>query len=154
MTYSYYVSGFINTQERNFMISAMNIFNYDSSLSTIAILDTIIDRSTRLLAEFNSINWSMNNGGLVGGFISISKSSAEYWRAFLIQTSNPSSPNGFWKWALKVIRGATAPQLDAAGYLYGWGKAWAIDELDQPKQRIWAGVEMAASTSGIGAILK
>jgi hypothetical protein len=99
--------------------------------------DYLIDGLDDLIARYNSHSFDNGAGSLAGGALLIARSSAGFWRDY--STSVNPAP------AMVVV------QADAAGYIYGWTKAWLFDELPTPSQRIKAGLSMAMDVS-TGAI--
>lgn len=135
-----------NSMEIQILENALGIFDVDTTWSESIALDSIASRSERLLQIYNQHTWPPGEGHLAGGFLNIAKSSAEYWRQHYGNTDPQKLPNFIRRWGW--------PQFDAAGYLVGWTKAWAWDELDTQKKRIGAGLSNAADWSGISSLFK
>jgi len=138
----------LNRNEASLLLRANSIFDLDSRLSETEAFDLIIARANAMLKEYYSFRWGYGEGNAVGGFLNIAKSSAEYWKSKYL--SAPAVFNGRIPW----YKAWGIPQFDAAGYLYGWGKAWAWDELNTPGKRIKAGLTKAADWSGIAGWFK
>jgi hypothetical protein len=135
-----------NSTEIQILENALDIFDVDSTWSESVALDSIASRAERLLQTYNQHAWLPGEGHLAGGFLNIAKSSAEYWKQHYANTDPQKLPNFIRRWGW--------PQFDAAGYLVGWTKAWAWDELDTQKKRIGAGLSNAADWSGISSLFK
>lgn len=139
----------VSSIEANLLQRAEKIFNnIDPAWSELDGYNYIIAQTTNLLNEYNSYTWVSGNGYAAGGYINILKSSAEFWREqYLNGYFNQISGrvNGFWKsWGII--------QFDAAGYIFGWGKAWLWDEKPTASERIKEGISTAGSWSGLSSL--
>lgn len=141
--------------EINMINEARNyIDNYNfEGMTNTEVYNHIISKADSLLISFNSIDWdtvsssSYMKGEAIGGYLAIMKNSAEYWKTQTPSTSNVDKPAGF-------------VQVDATGYLIGWGKATALElwdnghlDINNSNHRIGAGVVGASFASG-GKALK
>lgn len=94
---------------------------------------------------YENTTWGENQGELISGYLYIMKGSLEYWNGEI----NQGGDNNKQTFALV--------QVDAAGYLYGWFKAWAIDKLQNENDRIKAGLNTGLQFSfvrGLGYVIK
>lgn len=141
--------------EINMINEARNyIDNYNfEGMTNTEVYNHIISKADSLLISFNSIDWdtvsssSYMKGEAIGGYLAIMKNSAEYWKTQTPSTSNVDKPAGF-------------VQVDATGYLIGWGKATVLElwdnghlDINNSNHRIGAGVVGASFASG-GKALK
>lgn len=86
----------------------------------------------------------LGDNELIIGALNVGISSAEYWQDF-----SAVGPNGD-----PVLYDANIVAMDAGGYIVGWAKAWLIDQLQTPKERIKAGLGFGAASSGMGLFKK
>jgi hypothetical protein len=158
------------TNEKNLLLSALNIYHFNTTGMTYdQIFDTVIARANAIQVQYNGIQWAANTGGCIGGYLQIVINSAIYWQyvsdygvippvgtggggnsiAHLTQESTipylVQPP--FW---LKLFRVATI-QIDAGGYLWGWGKSYFGGEPSENK-RISTGLSSALEASSMGLI--
>ncbi len=141
----------VNSEEAGLLIRAKSIFDINSQVSDEVALDTICSRTDRLLEIYNSINWGLENGHAVGGFLHIAKKSAEFWKN---NEWNPPYESYITFKLPPWIRRWGVAQFDAAGYLKGWGKAWLWDEEESASKRIKAGISTAVDWSGFSGLIK
>jgi hypothetical protein len=98
--------------------------------------------SQKINTEINNFNnelWALDEGSFIEGFLSITQASTEFWKN--IQFYDPASP--------PLVPHEPYVQVDAAGYLYGWFKSWAIDEEPLARVRIKNGLLTAAEWSTV-----
>ena len=133
-----YTSSHITNHELAYINRIDTIFNASNALyagSTITRDSTfgyIIARLNAVISTFNSDTWNTgSDGDAAAGALYIALYSAQYWRTVTTYTDPPSS----------ILR------VDAAGYLFGWGRAWLVDQLDSPEARIHAGFTSATDWS-------
>lgn len=99
------------------------------------------------IAIYEDSNWGINDGEVAGGYLYILNKSLEYW-----QNEDISGGHGN-----DIMQPLVLAQVDAAGYLFGWTKAWLWDELPTPNERIKAGLGTAMQFSfvrGLGWVIK
>lgn len=80
----------------------------------------------------------------IQGFMSICQGSLEFWSS--LPTMHPNEP--------RLDPELPWIQVDAAGYLYGWFKSWAIDEETKRRVRIKNGLLVAAEWSTLRYFLR
>ncbi len=88
---------------------------------------SIINALELIKVNYNNIDWEVGEGELAGGVLNIALGSSYYWQ----DNDIGGSPS------LEIII-----QVDAAGYLWGWGSALA-DGVGNPNDRIGQGIHTA-----------
>lgn len=131
----------VSSTEMQFITQLDTILNDASALSSSitrdSVLGYIIMRLNSVITTYNNQTWSSgDDGNAAAGVLYIARASAGYWR----NDNTNSDPAAF------------LVQVDAAGYLFGWAKAWLYDQLDTPEARIHAGFGMACIASGMRTI--
>lgn len=109
-------------------------------MSNAEIAASIHDDALSLYASYKDTLWNDNEGELVGGLLSITIGSSDFWRTNY-------KPGGYFGGPLGL---PNLIQLDAGGYLWGWGKRWIHDANSTASDRINAGLEEAAEVSSLG----
>lgn len=144
--------GFLTNQETQILNQAFAIFdNIDPNQPEEAIVSQINNSIDAIIAQKNSMYWQPGTGYLISGYLSVLKSSFEFWGSNLsegVSSTNSLSKEGFWEGVGLWARRLNLAQVDAAGYIYGWGKA-VIEGGNTERQRIAAGGDNALDWSGI-----
>lgn len=144
--------GFLTNQETQILNQAFAIFdNIDPNQPEEAIVSQINNSIDAIIAQKNSMYWQPGTGYLISGYLSVLKSSFEFWGSNLsegVSSANSLSKEGFWEGVGLWARRLNLAQVDAAGYIYGWGKA-VIEGGNTERQRIAAGGDNALDWSGI-----
>jgi hypothetical protein len=149
-----------SANERSLLLNALNIYHFNAAgMSNHQIFETILARATPLLSQYNQTYWPDNTGDCVGGYLQIVVNSANYWK-YVSDYGVPPPGDGTGTVAVNSLqtvqpdlnpiigffKALSWPQLDAGGYLWGWGKSWLNDEPN-PRKRIKAGLEAGAEAS-------
>jgi hypothetical protein len=146
--------------EKNLLLSALNIYKFDNTAMTDdQMYQTILTRAMAVQQQYNTVSWPSGTGGCIGGYLQVVINSANYWKyvsdygvppgggsglpSATIAVQSVTKPNFS---ILKFFRALSVPQLDAGGYLWGWGKSYFGGEPSE-SQRIKAGVTTAAEAS-------
>lgn len=132
----------ITVIEKNQIQSLQNSLNNSIVNNDVLYLKNKIDEHIML---YESTPWEEGQGSSIGGYLYVMKGSLEYWNGEI----NDNGDNN--KQTLALV------QVDAAGYLYGWFKAWVIDKYQNEECRIKAGLTMGVQFSfvrGLGYVIK
>ena len=161
------ITGLINqiapsrtTAEKSLLLNALNIYKFDNSgMTDDQMYQTILSRALPVQQQYNAVSWPDGIGGCIGGYLQVVINSANYWKYVNYYGVPPGSGSGTPSATivaqsttkpnfsiLKFFRGLAVPELDAGGYLWGWGKSWLGDETSE-KKRISAGLTTAAEAS-------
>lgn len=145
--------GFLSNQESQLLNQAFTIFdNIDTNQPEEVILGDINNAINAIVAQKNSMYWQPGTGYVISGYLSVLKSSFEFWGSNLLEgdfnSINTLKKEGFWEGVGLWARRLNLAQVDAAGYIYGWGKA-VIEGGNTERQRIAAGGDNALDWSGI-----
>ena len=148
-----------SANERNLLLKALNIYHFNAlAMTNHQMFDTILARAIPLLNQYNQTYWPENTGDCIGGYLQIVVNSANYWKyvsdygvpppgnsssSVAVNSLNSIHPDLSIKGFFKAL---SWPQLDAGGYLWGWGKSW-LNEEPNPRKRIKAGLEAGAEAS-------
>jgi hypothetical protein len=157
------------SQEKNLLLSALNIYHFNTSgLTNDRVCDTVIARATLLQNQYNTIVWPANNGGCIGGYLNIVINSAQFWK-YVYDNGVPPAGGGtnlaMARAMPELIPAAATPnlkiwglivsasllQVDAGAYLWGWGKSYFGGEPNE-NARIKAGLSSAIEHSSLGLI--
>jgi len=153
----------LNLQELNYVNAANKVFDDAEQLAQNYRIDYVKDGLQSLISAYEKETWKDSEGDLAGGYLYTALHSINYWEG---QISNPHFPPIYVKdpaqpmlgpFIVAVIAYATyIAQVDAAGYLYGWGRSYNSGETD-PTVRINAGKATASEWSaaaGVGRFFK
>lgn len=127
----------LSPKERSYFMRLTEIFKTNDYGAMSEIINSEIN-------NFNNDSWGEEEGLFVQGFMSICQGSLEFWSAL----------GTLYPYDAVIEQEQPWIQIDAAGYLYGWVKAWAVDEEKRKRVRIKKGLLVAAEWSTLRYFLK
>ncbi|OJV50753.1 MAG: hypothetical protein BGO31_00900 [Bacteroidetes bacterium 43-16] len=110
-----------------------------------------------LINKYNAETSTQLEPTLTLGFLHTLLHSNAFWAARTnvngglndFEITDPNNPSAPPIVLVPMVGPMTIAQVDAAGYLYGWTQAWAVDQLPNPECRIAAGKRMAMQWSAV-----
>lgn len=130
------------------VVEQNQIQSIQNSIDTAITNNDVLYLKSKLeehISIYENTTWEENEGSLVGGYLYLLSGSLDYWNGEINSGGNNNKQT------------LVFAQVDGAGYLYGWFKAWAIDKYQNEECRIRAGLTMGLQFSfvrGLGYVIK